>query len=145
MQLDYLLVTYSMPFDCLIVNQMAKGKRKIERARKASELVSPFQRRGMGGNRAGMQKCVDYLLHIHVGREVPPMSSAGVRGLQALACPERAALTILGTLFLDSSDYGIMQEVMKKGDREWGLRTADVEEGANIFNLILLHDDTMVE
>lgn len=34
---------------------------------------------------------------------------------------------------------------MKKGDREWGLRTADVEEGANIFNLILLHDDTMVE
>lgn len=90
MQLDYLLAIYSIPLDYLIVNQVTKEKRKIERARKASEPVFPFQRRGMGGNRAGMQKCVDYLLHIHVRREVPPMLSVGKKFIVDPGAPSGA-------------------------------------------------------
>lgn len=96
MQLEYLLAKYIMPLDYLIVNQVTKKNKSGKWAQPNAPESLSFFAKGYGGKSRRMKKCVDYLLHIHVAREVPPMLSAGVRGLLSpFACPERAALSKL--------------------------------------------------
>jgi hypothetical protein len=137
MQLDYLLVIYSLSFDCLIVNQMTKEKRKIERARKASELVSPFQRRGMGKSRR-YEKVHMNSYYIFMGRaRFPHCQRRGCGGLQSpFACPERAGLskyTFFWRAFRRarypiSNAYGIILSSKIKSRRKLELPAAKLEK-----------------